>query len=114
MSHDPLDYHVSRYVLFAAIGLVGGLVARMQYWATGEVPHCWRCALVILLADMLTSGFCGVLVFWAASELELSGVLTALLAGMFGHMGSRALFLVERILQRRLQRLADAGDSPDS
>ncbi len=110
MSHDPLDLPLNRYLLFALIGLFGGLVARLQYWAGGEIPHCVRCALFRLLVDMMTSGFCGVLTFWLATEFELSGVLTAVLAGISGHMGSRSLFLVERILQKRLQRLAEMSE----
>lgn len=102
---DPTDFSIGRYLLFALIGLLGGLVARMQYWAGGERPHCWRCALFRLTADLMTSGFCGILTLWLASEFQLSGALTAFLAGISGHMGSRALFLTERILQRRLQRL---------
>ena len=113
MSHDPFDLPLNRYLLFALIGLFGGLVARLQYWAGGEVPHCWRCALFRLLVDMMTSGFCGVLTFWLATEFELSGVLTAVLAGISGHMGSRSLFLIERILQKRLQRLADPNGGKD-
>ena len=77
---DPTDFSIGRYLLFALIGLLGGLVARMQYWAGGERPHCWRCALFRLTADLMTSGFCGVLTLWLASEFNLSGALTAFLA----------------------------------
>lgn len=113
MSNDPLDYPISRYLLFALIGLFGGLVARLQYWAGGEMPHCWRCALFRLTADLLTSGFCGVLTLWLAAAFNLSGVITAFLAGIAGHMGSRALFLTERIIQRRLQRMDEGLQHTD-
>lgn len=106
MSHDPLDYPLSRYLLFALIGLMGGLVARLQYWASNERPHCWKCALVRLTADLLTSGFCGILMFWIAVHFEWSGVIAAALAGICGHMGSRTLFLIERILIKRLETYA--------
>lgn len=105
MSHDPFDYPLSRYLLFALIGLFGGLVARLQYWAGGQHPHCWRCAFFRLSVDMMTSGFCGVLALWLSAEFDLSGVLTAFIAGISGHMGSRALFLIERVIQRHIQRI---------
>lgn len=116
MSHDPLDYPISRYLLFALIGLMGGLVARLQYWASGERPHCWKCALFRLLADLLTSAFCGILALWLAAEFSLSGVMAAAFAGICGHMGSRSLFLLERLLNNKLARYAQMkpeSDEPD-
>lgn len=106
MSHDPFDYPISRYLLFAAIGVMGGLVARLQYWAGGEQPHCLKCALFRLLADLLTSAFCGILIFWISAHFELSGVIAAALAGICGHMGSRSLFLLERLISNKLARYA--------
>jgi len=51
---------------------------------------------------MAISGFAGLLMAYVAMELQASWYIAAVSAGIGGHMGGRALFLMELALRRRL------------
>lgn len=105
MSQDPLGYSVWQYLLFAGIGALGGLTHRLQHLANDKLLHCWKCAILALVADIATSAFCGVLMFWACESIRLSSTTTAVLVGIAGHMGSRLLFLSENLLVLKIKAL---------
>lgn len=106
MQKNPMDYPASIYLLVLGIAILGGLVDRLQRMVGGKTPHCWRCALVRLSVDALTSGFCGLLIFWLCEAMNVPFMWAAPIIGMGGHMGCRALFLMERIAIQRLERYA--------
>lgn len=54
------------------------------------------------VGEMTVSGFAGLLVAYVALELNTSWYIAAASAGIGGHMGGRALFLLELALRRRL------------
>jgi len=112
MQKTPIDYPVWTYAVIAGIAMLGGLVARLQYMI-GHASHCWKCATVRICVEMLTSAFCGILVFWICEAVALPLLMTCALAGICGHMGSRALFLAERILVRKLNQYSDEGSEEE-
>lgn len=102
----PLDYTVLQYLLVMILGAIGGLVARLQI-LVGMGVHCWKCAIGRLAVDACTSGFCGLLAFWACESINMKPLLTAVIIGITGHMGSRALFLAEQIIARKWKHIAE-------
>lgn len=54
------------------------------------------------LGEMIISGFAGLLAAYIAMELHASWYIAAVSAGICGHMGGRALYLIELGLRRRL------------
>ena len=96
----PLDYTVLQYLLVMILGAIGGLVARLQI-------ICWKCAAGRLAVDACTSGFCGLLAFWACESISMKPLLTAVIIGITGHMGSRALFLAEQIIAKKWKNMSD-------
>ncbi|AUY11154.1 hypothetical protein C3F36_17850 [Aeromonas sp. ASNIH2] len=54
------------------------------------------------IGEMAISGFAGLLMAYVAMELQASWYVAAVSAGIGGHMGGRALFLMELALRRRL------------
>jgi hypothetical protein len=102
----PLDYTALQYLLVMILGAIGGLVARLQI-IVGIGVHCWKCAAGRLAVDACTSGFCGLLAFWACESISMKPLLTAVIIGITGHMGSRALFLAEQILAKKCKNMSD-------
>lgn len=105
----PLDYTVFQYILVMILGAIGGLVARLQT-LIGAGIHCWKCALGRLAVDSVTSGFCGLLAFWACESINMKPLLTAVMIGITGHMGSRAIFLIEKIIVSKWKKIADENE----
>lgn len=107
MSKPLFDISLAEYGLFVGIAVLGGLVNFLQHVANGRSAHCIRCIIVAFAADVSTSAFCGFLIFLAAQSLEFSDIVTALLSGVAGHMGTRLLFVSENLLLKILKREAE-------
>lgn len=105
----PFDYTVFQYILVMILGAIGGLVARLQA-IIGTGIHCWKCALGRLAVDAITSGFCGLLAFWACESINMKPLLTAVMIGITGHMGSRAIFLIEKLIISKWKKIADENE----
>ena len=99
----PLDYSVFHYSLILGLGALGGLVARLQKLAGVATPPPLKVVFIRIMADMITSGFCGLLAFWICEHLQIKLLVTAAIIGISGHMGSRILFLAEKILANKLK-----------
>ena len=99
----PLDYSFLHYSMILGLGALGGLVARLQKLAGVTNPPPLKVVAVRILADMITSGFCGLLAFWVCEHIEIKPLVTVVVIGISGHMGSRILFLVEKILSNKLK-----------
>jgi hypothetical protein len=48
----------------------------------------------------VTSAFAGLITFWLCEWAVVHPLLTAALVGISGHMGSRAIFKLERLAER--------------
>ncbi len=101
----PLDYPAFHYAMILMLGALGGLVNRLQKLAGVTNPPPLKVVAVRILADMITSGFCGLLAFWICEHFMIPPLLTAAVIGISGHMGSRVLFLAEKILSNKLNAL---------
>ena len=77
----PLDYSVFHYSLILGLGALGGLVARLQKLAGVANPPPLKVVAVRILADMITSGFCGLLAFWVCEYIEIKPLVTVVVIG---------------------------------
>ena len=79
------------YVGFVFLAITGGIVNYIGRLRRGEIvfkpSH--------LLADVIISGFAGLLVALLAVSFELKAELVFFLAGISGHLGTRAIFLMQ-------------------
>lgn len=57
--------------------------------------------IVEFLGEIVTSAFAGVITFWLCENAEISPLMTAAFVGISGHMGSRAIFMVENWLKEK-------------
>ena len=81
----PLDYTVLQYILVMILGAIGGPVARPQI-IVGIVNIAEMRDWKTMAVD--ATGFCGLLAFWACESINMKPLLTAVIIGITGHMGS--------------------------
>ena len=98
----PLDYQLLVYAWVLLLSMWGG-VANYIFKLRQSVLCCFSFAE--LLGDLVISGLTGLLTFYLCELAELPLLLTAALVGISGHMGSRGIFLMERLMDRRLKNM---------
>lgn len=98
---DPLNYSLLTYAWVVILSAWGGAVSFMRKRRRGLVkPFSW----VELIVEVLTSAFAGVITFWLCEASRIEPLITAALVGVSGHMGSRAIFLIEQFVETRWGR----------
>lgn len=104
---DPLDIPLRQYGLVLGAALLGGLVSWVNRVRSGQTA---AANLMSLVGELCTSAFSGLIAFWLCEASGLSPLMTATAAGIAGHMGTRAILLLERELQRRAGIAAATGE----
>lgn len=94
---SPLSYSLREYGLILAIAMLGGFVRWYNAVRRGESA---AYDLRILVGELFTSAFLGILTFWACEAIGVQPLVTAALAGMAGHAGVSGLLWAERVLKR--------------
>lgn len=90
---DPSTYPLITYLWVIALAAWGGAVSFIRKVRLKEVR---AFNVVEFIGEIVTSGFVGVLTFWLCEAANFNPLITAALVGITGHMGSRALFQMEK------------------
>lgn len=96
---DPFDYSVLTYVWVLLLSAFGGIVNFSRKLHEGRTTP-FR--LTEFVGEIVTSSFAGLLTFWLCESAGVDKLIAAVLIAISGHMGSRAIFRLERWLERRL------------
>lgn len=96
---DPTTYDLITYAWVIGLSMVGGTVSFMRKVREG---HTRAFNVFELIGEIVTAGFAGVLTFWLCEAGGINPLVTAALVGITGHMGSRAIFLLERVAESKL------------
>jgi len=96
---DPLSYSFLTYAWVILLSSWGGVVSFRTKLKNGVVRPF---NLMELFGEMVTSGFVGVLTFFLCEAAGIEQLMSAALVGISGHMGSRAIWHLERWAERRI------------
>ena len=99
-STDPAHWTLGTWILGGGAACLGGVV---NWYAKVRAGHTRAFNLVELLGEMFISSVVGMGVFMAAQGLSQPIALSAALAGLGGHMGTRLLFVIERAAETRIR-----------
>lgn len=88
-------------LLMVLVAMLGGFVAFYRKWKDGEVR---AFNFTELIGELVTSGICGLIAYWAFKGMGVSDWLAGAGVGIVGHMGSRAIFLAEKLLEKWADR----------
>lgn len=89
---DPATYTLLTYLWVFALAAWGGIVNYIKRVNEGLSQ---RFNFMELVGEIVTSAFAGVITFWLCEAAGISPLLTAALVGISGHMGSRAIYVME-------------------
>jgi hypothetical protein len=85
------------YVWIVAIACLGGAAAFYRKMLSG---HARPFNLTEFIGELFVSAFAGVITFWLCRWANVDDWLGAAFVGIAGHMGSRAIFMGEQLLER--------------
>lgn len=95
---DPTSYSLITYAWVFLLAILGGVVNFVRKLQQGHVR---AFNFVEFIGEIVTSAFAGVITFWLCENAHMSPLLTAAFVGVSGHMGSRAIFMVENWLKTK-------------
>jgi hypothetical protein len=98
LDKDPTSYSVLTYTWVFALATLGGIVSFTRKLKKG---HARAFNVVEFIGEIVTSAFAGVITFWLCEEANFSPLITAAFVGISGHMGSRAIFMMEDWLSKK-------------
>lgn len=84
-----------------AISATGGAVNFYHKVKSGQVR---AFNLTELVGELVTSSFAGIVTFWICKSFSVNEWLTAAGVAIAGHMGTRAIFLLEKHIEKRADR----------
>ena len=99
-SKDPTTYGLLTYLWVFGLSSWGGFVSFMRKRKQG-VARPFNIAE--FFGEIATSAFAGVLTFYLAESAGLPQLMTAAMGAVSGHMGGRAVFLIERWMERKFR-----------
>lgn len=98
---DPLSYSALTYMWVFALAVLGGVVNFMRKLQEG---HTRAFNIIEFIGEIVTSAFAGVITFWLCENAAFSPLVTAAFVGVSGHMGSRAIFMLEEFLKTKFPK----------
>jgi hypothetical protein len=86
------------YGWFLVMAFWGGTANYLSRREKDKTPF----SLVELFGEWSISGFAGIITAYICTDAGLSFALTSAAAGIGGHMGGRAIYIIEKTLIRRM------------
>ena len=99
---DPTNWTFATWWLAFGFAFGGGFV---NWYSKVKAGHTRAFNLMELIGEMVASGVVGVGAFMVLDAWGQPVGVCAASAGICGHMGTRLLFLIERLLERQLKRV---------
>lgn len=93
------SYSLKHWGFILGMSLLGGLVNWWGQVRRGEVPVA---KVSFLVGELCTSAFAGLVCFFICEWAGFPTMLTAAMTGIFGHMGTRGVSLLEDWAAKKL------------
>lgn len=106
---DPTAYGMLTYLWVFGLSSWGGFVSFMRKRREGLARPF---NIAEFFGEIATSAFAGVLTFYLAESAGLPQLMTAAMVAVSGHMGGRAVFLIERWMERKFRLPSDEEKNP--
>jgi hypothetical protein len=103
---DLTNYSLKHWGFILGMALLGGLVNWWGQVRRGEIP---AAKISNLVGELATSAFAGLVCFFICEWANFPQLLTAAMTGIFGHMGTRGVSVLEKWAENKLP-----GKSPPS
>ena len=94
---DLLNYPYITYVWVIGMAALGGVAHYIKKINSGLKPF----SIAELAGEIIISGFVGLLTFFICDATEVDMRITAVFVGISGHMGSRAIYLIQLLIQKK-------------
>lgn len=98
-ARSPFDYGVLTYIWVLCLSAFGGIVNFSRKLRDARTTP-FR--LTEFVGEIATSSFAGLLTFWLCESAGIDRLITACAIAISGHMGSRAVFKIERFLEKKM------------
>ncbi|CAB4202313.1 LydA-like holin [uncultured Caudovirales phage] len=109
MPEKFLDYSFITIFWVSGLAIMGGIA---NYAKKVNDKIIKRFSLFELIGEVFISGFVGIITFLLCESAHIDLKLTAALVGISGHMGSRAIFLIEQVVNKKFKAVIKELD-PD-
>lgn len=96
---DPTTFHAVTYAWVFGLASMGGI---SSYFRKLKEGHARAFSVCEFIGELVTSAFAGVITFFLCQSAHLDQVLSAAFVGIAGHMGSRAIMLLEKLFEKNL------------
>jgi hypothetical protein len=103
---DPTTWPIITWVIALSMALSGGLINWLGNNRVKELNE-GRFRIFELFGELFTSGFVGLGIFMLSDSMGYPLGVSASGAGIGGHMATRFLFLIERIIEARLLKASE-------
>jgi len=104
MPENLVNYSLLTILWVSGLSLLGGLAGYIKKVNSGLIK---RFSIVELVGELFISGFVGIVTFLLCDAANLDVRVTAALVGISGHMGSRAIFLLEQFINKKFNTVFD-------
>ena len=98
-ARSPFDYGVLTYIWVLCLSAFGGIVNFSRKLRDARTTP-FR--LTEFVGEIATSSFAGLLTFWLCESAGIDRLIAACAIAISGHMGSRAVFKIERFLEKKM------------
>ena len=96
---DPTHWTIGTWVIALIMAFGGGAV---NWWSKVRDGHARPFNVIELIGELTTSGFVGVGAYMLLDGLGHPASLCAAGSGIAGHMATRLLYVVEKVIERKL------------
>lgn len=102
MHKDPTSWDVYNWIFVISVSCAGGLVSFITKLRNG---HARAFNIIEFIGEIFTSGFVGLMVFMFLQSMGYPEGVCSAAAGVSGHMATRLLFLIEKMIERRFETI---------